>query len=96
MLRVVLPDGITSLIAEGLNEHVVLVSDAGTPQTEVTLKLTGRVEFAGTVPKSSLTTAGTPRVICTVPGLSVATLKSMLVSRNVAVPGTPGALAVTA
>ena len=62
---------------------------------QVKLTAAGSGVFAGIVATSSFTVAGVPLVLCTVPGTSSATLKSMLVREKLAVAVAPGTLAVT-
>ena len=62
---------------------------------QVKFTAAGSGVFAGIVARSSFTVVGVPLVICTVPGTSSATLKSMLVKEKLAVAVTPGTLAVT-
>jgi len=74
---VLLPDGLPAVILAGLSEQVVPVSPDGTAQPKVTS--TGMGIFDGFVTTPTATVVGTPRVICTVPGVTIARLKSALV-----------------
>jgi len=85
---VLLPDGLPAVILAGLSEHVVPVSPDGTAQLKFTSA--GMGIFDGFVTTPTATVAGTPRVICTVPGVTIARLKSALVvglAVNVATAG---------
>ena len=74
---VLLPDGLPAVILAGLSEHVVPVSPDGTAQPKLTS--TGMGIFDGFVTTPTATVVGTPRVICTVPGVTIARLKSALI-----------------
>jgi len=74
---VLLPDGLPAVILAGLSEHVVPVSPDGTAQPKLTS--TGMRMVDGFVTTPTATVAGTPRVICTVPGVTIARLISALV-----------------
>jgi len=74
---VLLPDGLPALTLPGLSEHVVPGSSAGTAQPKLTS--TGIGIFDGFVTTLNMTVAGTPRVICTVPGVTIVRLIFMLV-----------------
>ena len=89
MFPEVLPAGIDA----ALSEHAVPERAVGTRQVKFTA--VGSGVFAGTVARSSFTVTVVPLVICTVPGTSGVTLKSMLVKEKLAVAVTPDTLAVT-
>ena len=93
MVRMVFPEVLPAGIDAELSEHAALERAVGTRQVKLTAAGSG--VFAGIVARSSLTVADVPLVICTVPGTSSATLKSMLVREKLAVAVAPGALAVT-
>jgi hypothetical protein len=89
----VFPEVLPAEIVGELSEHAAPERPGGTRQANSTA--VGSGVFAGIVAMSSFTVAGVPLVICTVPGTSSATLKSMLVREKLAVVVTPGTLAVT-
>ena len=89
----VFPEVLPARIAGELSEHAAPERPGGTRQAKSTAAGSG--VFAGIVAMSSFTVAGVPLVICTVPGTSSATLKSILVREKLAVVVTPGTLAVT-
>ena len=93
IVRMVLPEVLPAGIAAELSEHAAPERPAGMRQVKLTAAGSG--VFAGIVATSSFTVAGVPLVICTVPGTSSATLKSMLVREKLAVAVAPGTLAVT-
>lgn len=86
---VALPDGLPAIIVAGPIEQVVAASPSGTAQPKLTSMGIGI--FDGFVTTSSMTVAATPRVICTVPGVTMATLISTLamtgLTANVATAG---------
>jgi len=93
IVRMVLPEVLPAGIAAELSEHAAPERPAGMRQVKLTAAGSG--VFAGIVATSSFTVAGVPLVLCTVPGTSSATLKSMLVREKLAVAVAPGTLAVT-
>src|SRR5438309_5433546 len=92
IVRMVFPEVLPAGI-DADSEHAAPERPVGTRQVKFTAAGSG--VFAGIVATSSLTVAGVPLVICTVPGTSSATLKSMLVKEKLAVADAPGTLAVT-
>jgi hypothetical protein len=74
---VLLPDGLPAVILVGLSEHVVPISPDGTEQPKLTS--VGMGIFDGFVNTPTATVTGTPRVICTVLGVTIARLKSALI-----------------
>jgi len=89
----VFPEVLPAGIDAELSEHAAPERTVGTRQVKFTAAGSG--VFAGIVATSSFTVAGIPLVICTVPGTSSATLKSMLVREKLAVADAPDTLAVT-
>jgi len=90
---VVLPEGLFAEIFVGLIEHVVVDTDPSAVHVKFTSA--GKVEFAGSVVKTSATFPGVPAVSCTAPGADCSRSKSTLVKENVASVAVPGAAAVT-
>jgi hypothetical protein len=93
IVRMVFPEVLPAGIDAELSEHVAPERPGGKRQVKSTAAGSG--VFAGIVATSSFTVVGVPLVICTVPGTSSATLKSVLVREKLAVVVTPGTLAVT-
>jgi hypothetical protein len=83
VIIVALPDELPALMTAGLSEQVVAVRASGTAQAKLTS--IGIGIFGGFVTTSNMTVTGTPRVICTVPGVTMATLIPTLVMTGLTV-----------